>query len=180
MRTLRRNYIPGPQCMPGVFAPGILATLRLLQRLHDSGALPPGNVVARPDLLLFCGYASWDGRAINVKAAPWRAEDGSPQIIGCTHDGGRAVDADAVRGKSRRELRALAKGVAWDSEAKALLWTIADDSFGCPVATASASSNDDSAATEEHVRFRQLGRQPGCPAVPPGAVPARAGLVPWG
>ena len=99
-RSPPRSCIPGPQCMPGVVAPGIVATLRLLERIHNSGALLPGNVVARPGLLLFCGCTSWDGRAINVKAAPWRAEDGSPQLIGCTHDGGRALDADAVHSSS--------------------------------------------------------------------------------
>ena len=73
-RSLREHYIPGPQSMPGVFTPGIVATLQLLSRLHDGGALPKGNVHEGAGLLLFCGYASFDGRAANVKAAPWRAE----------------------------------------------------------------------------------------------------------
>jgi hypothetical protein len=48
--------------------------MQLLADMHERYIVPDGVVVERPGLLLFAGYSSWDGRAINVKAQKWWAE----------------------------------------------------------------------------------------------------------
>ncbi len=62
------------------------AMLQLFQDLWDAGSLPDECVVTRPGLLLFVGFASFDGRTLSVKAEPWK-HSSEPVLVGCTVEG---------------------------------------------------------------------------------------------
>ncbi len=62
------------------------AMLQLFRNMWDAGSLPADCVVTRPGLLLFAGYASFDGRTLSVKAEPWKHAS-EPLLLGCTVDG---------------------------------------------------------------------------------------------